>query len=386
MHEISAEQKMSYEIHVGPNIRKSPYFAATVKAGVRSFSVYNHMYIPGNFGDAQAEYERLINGVAMWDVAAQRQVELRGPDAAVLAEFLSTRDVAQMRSSQGRYVLMCNRDGMVINDPVLLPLAEDRYWFSIADSDIALWAAAFAEARELDVIVSEPDVSPLAIQGPHSSNVARELFGDWVLDLPYFAFRETTLDNIPLVVARSGWSKQGGYELYLMDGSRGVELWNLVHEAGQPHGIGPGAPNDVERIESGLISYGADIRCQTEPATPYELGLGRLVDLERKRDFVGRAVLERISQDVPARHRCGVYIEGPPVAPNEHPLTVMRKGRPVGTLSEMVYSPRLERNIGLAFISTTVAPDVQDLSILHDGKPRFIAQTDLPFISPVGTR
>lgn len=206
---------MSFDINIGPNIRKSAYFEATVADGVRSFSVYNHMYIPGNFGDPEAEYDRLLNGVAMWDVAAQRQVELSGPDAGALAQYLTPRNLSATRVGQGRYVPLCDHDGWLINDPVLLKLEDTRYWLSVADCDIHLWAAAVAREKRMDVQVFEPDVSPLAIQGPKAEDVTAALFGDWVRELRYFAFRDTDLNGIPLVLARSGWSKQGGFELYL---------------------------------------------------------------------------------------------------------------------------------------------------------------------------
>jgi glycine cleavage system aminomethyltransferase T len=233
---------VTYSIHIGPNIRTSPYFEATVADGVRSFSVYNHMAIPGHFGDPEAEYDRLLTGVAMWDVAAQRQVQLDGPDAMALAQLLTPRNLSGTKVGQGRYVPMCDHDGWLINDPVLLPLSETCVWLSIADSDIALWAAAVGRERGLDVRVGEPDVSPLAIQGPKAMDVASSLMGDWVRELKYFQFRETELDGIPLIVARSGWSKQGGVELYLRDGTRGTELWERVKRPARPSASAPARP------------------------------------------------------------------------------------------------------------------------------------------------
>lgn len=371
---------MSYALHIGPNIRKSPYFDATLAEGVRSFSVYNHMYIPGSFGDPDAEYDRLINSVAMWDVAAQRQVEIRGPDAGRLAQHLSTRDISGMVAGQGRYVTLCDADGLLINDPVLLKLSEDRYWFSIADSDILLWASAFAHAMGLDATVLEPDASPLAVQGPKAEDVVAALFGDWVRELRYFWFRETTLAGIPLILARSGWSKQGGFELYLQNAARGADLWRLVREAGAPMGIGPGAPNDIERIESGLISYGADMRRQTVPANPYEMGLGKLVDLDRQDDFVGRRALERIRAEGPQRRRRGGFLDGPEIAPNQHPVAIQFDGENVGVLSEVARSPRLGRNIGLALISNRVPDETPGLSVHLHGAEWPLALTQLPFI------
>jgi len=239
---------MSLMLSVGARVRKSPFFAATRKAGLAAASVYNHMFMPTSYGDPAAEYDRLVNGVAMWDVAVERQVALKGPDALKLARLLTPRNLDGLLIGQGKYVPICNYDGMIINDPVLLQVGEDEIWLSIADSDIVLWASAIAGAYGLDVRVFEPDVSPLAIQGPKSADVVADLFGDWARKLKYFGFRITELAGIPLVGARSGWSKQGGFELYLRDGQRGEELWDLVAKVGAPYGIGPGTPNYVERL------------------------------------------------------------------------------------------------------------------------------------------
>ncbi|AHM03102.1 aminomethyl transferase family protein [Roseibacterium elongatum DSM 19469] len=372
---------MSYSIHIGPNIRKSPYYEATVADRVQSFSVYNHMFIPGHFGDPAGEYHRLIHGVAMWDVAAQRQVELLGPDAWKLAQVLTPRDLSNTMIGQGRYVPLCDHDGWLINDPVLLPLAEDRVWLSIADSDIALWAKAIGRERGLDVEVHEPDVAPLAIQGPKAMDVAEALLGDWVRDLRHFQFREADLDGIPLIVARSGWSKQGGVELYLQDNAQGTRLWQMVKEAGAPWDIGPGAPNDVERLESGLISYGADMRWQSLPANPFEMGFGAMVHLDAGHDFVGRAALDRIKAEGIKRRLTGVFVEGAPVAGNQHPLPLMQHGQPVGHVSEIAHSPRLERNIAIGLVPADLDENAEGLSIGLDGTARAITLTALPFIA-----
>ncbi|TDQ84099.1 aminomethyltransferase [Dongia mobilis] len=369
---------MSIEIAIGSNIRKSPYFAATLRAGVKCFSVYNHTYIPAHFGDPEAEYRRLTTGVAIWDVAAQRQVELVGPDAARLAQYLTPRNLDGTRVGQGRYVPLCDHDGYLINDPVLLKLSEDRFWLSVADSDIHLWAEAVARERGWQVRVFEPDVSPLALQGPKAVEVTTALFGDWVRDLRYFWFRETSLDGIPLVLARSGWSKQGGYELYLTDGSRGNELWEKVMAAGRVHGIGPGAPNDLERLESGLISYGSDMRRQVVPADPFEMGLGGLVDLAGSHDFIGREALARVAARGPARRRVGFLLEGAPAAAG-HPVAVTRDGAELGVLSDMAYSRRFERTIGVGLVRSELADDALGLTAELPSGPHPVRVTALPF-------
>ena len=370
---------MTFSIHIGPNIRTSPYFEATVAAGVRSFSVYNHMYIPGHFGHPDAEYDRLLHGVAMWDVAAQRQVALTGPDAMALAQILTPRHLGGTRPGQGRYVPLCDHDGWLINDPVLLPLSGSEVWLSIADSDIALWAAAIGRERGLDVRVAELDVSPLAIQGPKAMDVATVLLGPWVRELRHFAFRETELDGMPLLVARSGWSKQGGVELYLRDGARGTELWERVAEAGAPFGIGPGAPNDIERLESGLISYGADMRRQAFPANPYEMGFGPMIDLEAGHDFIGRAALERIAAEGPTRRRVGVVLDGPPVAGNRQPLTLCRNGAPIGHVSEIAHSRRLGQTIGLGLAPAELPDDADGLTVVLPEGARGARLAAIPF-------
>jgi aminomethyltransferase len=369
---------MTFDFAIGANLRKSPYFAATLRAGVKSFSVYNHMLIPAHFGDPDAEYQRLMTGVAMWDVAAQRQVQIIGPDAARLVQYITPRNLAGTRVGQGRYVPICDHDGWIINDPVLLKLAEDRFWLSVADSDLHLWCQAIARERGWQAVVSEPDVSPLAIQGPRAEAVTAALFGDWVRDLRYFGFTETALDGIPLVLARSGWSKQGGFELYLTDASQGDALWERVATAGAPYGIGPGAPNDIERVESGLISYGSDIRWQVIPADPFEMGMGGLVDLGRADDYVGRAALQAIAARGPRRRRTGFWVEGRPDFPG-HPLPVHLGGQAVGIVSEMLYSPRLGRSIAVGLLRADLGDDTPGLTVALDKGAAGLRPTPLPF-------
>ena len=370
---------MSFTISVGPNLRKSPYFDATVADGVKAFSVYNHMYLPAQFGNPQREYQQLIDGVVMWDVGAQRQVEIVGGDAGQLLQYLCARNIANTQVGQGRYVPICNHRGQLINDPVMLKLAEDRYWLSIADSDIELWASAIAAERGLDVAVGEADASPLAIQGPQAARLVASLFGDWIHELGYFWFRATQLQDIPLLLARSGWSKQGGFELYLQDASRGEELWQLVKQAGSAYDIVPGAPNDIERVESGLLSYGADARLQVHPANPFELGLGKLIDLDDDHEFVGRQALLDIREAGIQRRLCGFFIDGSAVASNQHSLPVCSTGEQVGYVSEMVYSPRLERNIAIGLLATDLAGDTV-LEVQVGAEMRSLTPTALPFI------
>ena len=370
---------MSFEISIGCNVRKSPYFDATVADGVRSFSVYNHMFAPAHFGNPEREYRALLEKVVLWDVACERQVQVAGPDADALVRYLTPREIAGTAVGQGKYVPICDHDGSLINDPVLLKLADDRFWLSIADSDMLLWASAIAHERGLDVRVTEPDASPLAVQGPRADDVVAGLFGNWVRELKYFWFRETELDGIPILLARSGWSKQGGFELYLRDARRGTELYDRVKTAGEPYGIVPGAPSDVERVESGLLSYGADARYG---ANPFELGLGGFVHLDRVDDFVGKAALQDILDGGVRRRRAGFVISGSRIKGITEWHDVYLGQDVVGTVTEAVFSPRLARNIAVGMLASHVSADEQRLAIdLGDGR-RGVSEASLPFCQP----
>lgn len=366
-----------FQITPNTRIRPSPFFEATLAEGVKSFSTYNYMLLPTGYGDPEAEYWRLIEGASMWDVAVERQVQLAGPDAGRLAQILSPRDLTKCKIGQGKYVALCNHAGTLINDPILLKLAEDRYWLSIADSNMLFWARAVAAERGLEVEVTEADVSPLAVQGPKAEDVVASLCGNWVRELRYFWFRETEVEGIPLAVARSGWSKQGGFELYLMDGSKGTQLWNLVREAGKPWDIGPGNPNHCERIESGLLSWGGD----TDDATnPFEVRLERYLDLDLPDDVIGLRTLRGIKAEGPKRHQLGLLLEGDdPIGPQYRWHAISRDGRKVGDMTCSVWSWRLKQNIGFALISSDCQAGAR-VSVERDGSPIAAELTELPFL------
>ena len=348
-------------------------------AGATAFTVYNKMFMPLSYGDLIAEYDRLIKGVALWDVAGERQVQLLGPDAGRLAQRLSARDLSGMQIGQGKYVAMCDHDGRLLNDPILMKLDEARYWFSLADADMLLWCTAVANEGDFDVEVSEPDVSPLAIQGPRAVALAADLFGEWIHDLKYFWFRETELNGIPLVLCRSGWSKQGGFELFLQDGARGSELYEGISAAGTQYGIGPGAPNHVERVESGLLSFGGDT---TPDSNPFEAGMARYVDVATDADYIGKAALQRIVTDGPKRLFTGLMLEGD--APSAWPLAertpIFADGRRVGTLSAIVHSPRLGRTIGLAQIETELVESGASVEVNSPAGTQQAVVHRLPFV------
>jgi glycine cleavage system aminomethyltransferase T len=347
----------------GTQIRKSPYFDATIRWGAKGFSVYNHMYIPRDFGDPEQNFWNLINDAILCDVAVERQVEITGPDAAKFVQTLTPRDLSKMAVGQCKYVLITNADGGILNDPILLRLAENHFWISLADSDILLWAQGVAVHAGMDVTIREPDVSPLQLQGPKSGEVMKALFGDSIMDLKYYWLRELELDGIPLVVSRTGWSSELGYELYLRDGARGDELWEKIMAAGQPFGLKPGHTSSIRRIEGGMLSYHADADLNTNP---FELGLDRLVNLDMEADFIGKAALRRLKEQGISRKQVGLIIEGEPLkGPNTSYWTVRKNGESIGKVTSAVYSPRLKKNIALAMVAAEHADLGEEVEVVN---------------------
>lgn len=356
----------------------SPYFEATIAAGASEFTVYNHMYLPTSYGDPQGEYWQLVQRVALWDVAAQRQVEIWGPDASRLVDLLSARHVTRSPVGQARYAPVCDHDGRLLNDPVFLRVAEERWWMSIADGDMLAYCRVLAAERQLDVRVEEPDVSPLAVQGPMAEGVMRALLGEWVADLRPFQFRPVDLDGIPLWVGRAGWSKQGGFELYLCDGTKGLELWGRLIETGAPFDIAPGAPHQVERTEGGLLSFRTDTELDCDP---FEVNLGRWIDLDRPTEFIGKQALLAKRAQGPARRLVGLRISGDQLQPNARPWAARRGGKEVGSVRVALYSPRLKCNIGLALVRFDASGLGQVLELIPEhGPSREAVISEVPFI------
>ena len=366
-----------FSISPSARLRPSPFYDSTLEEGVRSFTTYNNMLMPTGYGDPEGEYWRLIHGVSQWDVSVERQVQLKGPDAGRLAQILAPRNLSKCINGQGKYVAICNHDGVLINDPILLKVDDNCFWLSIADSNIWFWAKAVAYERQLRVEVSEPDVSPMAIQGPKSDEVVASVFGDWIRDLKYFWFNQTSVDRIPVALARSGWSKQGGFEIYLMDGSKGKRLWDIIKEAGKPWDIGPGNPNLCERIESGLLSWGGD----TDKGTnPFEVRMEKYVDLDVPDDVVGIKALKRIQSEGPQRHQLGLILEEAiPMEPSFAWSEIQGDGVKFGDWTNNVWSYRLKKNIGFAFVSRNCRAG-EEVYVIRDGKSLKGQLVELPFI------
>lgn len=364
----------------GTQVRKSPFSDAALRWGAKGFSVYNHMYIPRDFGDPAQNFWNLINDAILCDVSVERQVEITGPDAAKFTQYLTCRDLSKCAVGQCKYVLITDQDGGIINDPILLKLAENHFWLSIADSDVLLWARGVAVNSGMDVHICEPDVSPLQLQGPKSRDVLRAAFGDAPTELKYYRFMEYDWDGVPLIISRTGWSSELGYEIFLRDGSAGDRLWEHIMAVGTPLGLKPGHTSSIRRIEAGMLSYHADM---TLANTPYELGLGRLVDLDMDGDFLSRSALTKLSQKGASQQLVGLEIEGTPfVGSNDFFWPVMADDARVGTVTSAIYSPRLDKNIALAIVGTEHASAGTVLRVDKLSETRRSVVVPIPFYDP----
>ena len=370
---------------ISPRTRKSPFFEATRRSGCKAYYVYNHMYLPAIYVDPVEDYWRLVEDVTLWDVGVERQVEITGPDAARFAQYLTPRNLAKCAVGQCKYVLITAEDGGIVNDPVLLRLGENHFWLSLADSDVLLWARGLALHSGMDVRIREPDVSPLQVQGPKSPDLLRDLFGDWVTGLRYYWFREAELDGMPVVVARTGWTALLGYEIYLRDGGYAEQLWETILKAGKPYNIAPTGPSSFRRVEAGILNYGVDMSLEENP---YEVGLGRLVDLDHDADFVGKEALMKVAAVGPKRCLVGVKIDGNPLPGyyNEHPWPLLglpeMPGRLSNKVTSCVYSPQLKKNIGIAMVPMDHTRVGIRLTVATPDGERQATVVPMPFIDP----
>jgi aminomethyltransferase len=363
---------------IGPRVRTSPFYASTLAAGLSAVSAYNHMWLPMGYGDPDEEYRRLTTGVSMWDVAAQRHIEVRGSDADELVQYVTTIDVRGVPEGSGAYAPVVDHAGVLINDPVVLHWLDGSWRFSIADSDLGLWLRTVAHFRDLTVEIRELDTATLAVQGPQADAVMADLGVGWPSTVEHLEFRAEQLPGagrpLDVVVSRSGWSTQGGVEIFLDDPDRADDLWRTVEAAGVAHDIGPGAPNATERIENVLLSYGTDTGYD---ADPLELGLESHLDLDGP-DFIGRTALRRRRDEGPRRHLLGVVLDGPAIGtlPSPAPLTV--DTAPIGELRAAVHSPRFDRNIGLALVSASHGPGTEG-EVVRNDEERTVHLVELPF-------
>ena len=364
----------------GTQIRKSPYFKSTVKWGATGFSVYNHMYIPRDFGNPEQNFWNLIEKSILCDVAVERQVEITGPDAYKFIQLLTPRDLSKLSIGQCKYVLIVNDKGGIINDPVLLRLGENHFWLSLADSDVLLWAQGVAVNSGLNIKIGEPDVSPLQLQGPTSAEIMVKLFGEDIKSLKYYWFKEYELDGIPLIISRTGWSSEFGYEIFLRDGSKGNELYEKIMQAGKEYGLQPGHTSSIRRIEGGMLSYHADADIETNP---FELGLDRLVNLDSEINFIGKEALKKIKHVGIKRIQVGLELDCAPLEkPNTAFWPIYKDKKKIGKVTSAVYSPRLKKNIALAMVEINHSEIGSNLKIISDNEEINSTIIEKPFYDP----
>lgn len=363
-------------LSISRRTRRTPFTDRVTAAGVKGYTVYNHMLLPTVFRSLEDDYWHLREAVQIWDVSCERQVEVRGPDAARLVQLLTPRDLSELAIGRCVYTPMVDETGGMLNDPVVLKLAEDRFWISIADSDLLFWVKGLANGQRLDVHVEEPDVSPLAVQGPKAEDVVADVFGERVRDIRFFRFEPMLFKGREFIVARSGYSKQGGFEIYLEGSEFGNELWDAVVEAGEPHDIHAGGPNLIERVEGGLLSYGNDM---TRENTPHECGLGKFCQTADAIGCIGRDALIRTIMEGPRRQIRGLRIDGDGLPPTIDPWLAAAGEEDAGIVTSCAWSPRLKTNVAIGMIEEAFWDAGTAVVVATPNGPRAAEVVDLPF-------
>ena len=371
----------SATLYFGPWYRQSPFFNATRRAGCTSYDIYNHMYLPAYYDDPETEYWALDRGVTMWDVGVERTVEVSGPDADRLIDMLTCRDLTKCAVKQGKYMLVTGPDGSIVNDPVLLHVDENRWWMQLADSDAGLYALGVAASAGLDAQVSLPDVHPMQVQGPMSAKTLEKLVGPGIYDVRYYWIESFEIRGIPVVISRTGWTAIPGFEVNLLDGARGDELWDAVAEAGEEFDIRPIAPCEARRIEGGIFNYGSDIRLGDTPF--HVMGLERLVE-EQPQDYIGKEALESLRASGVDRKLVGIELAGDELrAEMSEYWAVSSGGREVGHMTDAVWSPGLEKNIGYVWVPIDLAEPGNRLDVeTEDGQHLVGTTAGIPFVDP----
>ena len=369
----------STTLYFGPWYRRSPFFEATLKAGAKCYDIYNHMYLPGFFNDQVEEYWHLLNHVTLWDVSVERVVEITGPDASAFINTLTCRDLTKCAVGQGKYVLITAEDGGIVNDPVLLRIAEDTWWLCLADSDAGLWARGVAVHSGMDVKVHEPDVYPVQVQGKKAKDVMKDLVGDEIMDVRYYWTWQGDIQGIPVVISRTGWTAEIGFEVYLRDPSRGEDLWNLIMEAGQPYDIKPTGPIEAKRIEAGIFNYNSDMTIKNNP---FEImSLERLVE-DQEAGYIGKDALMKIKKEGVKQKLVGIEFEG------DNPVDLIdfwpasSNGQEVGRVTKVIWSPRLEKNIGYVWVPIELADAGNELEITSPDGVLKGKTAAIPFVDP----
>jgi len=371
------------QVQRGARNRRTPYHEATQRYEPKGYTVYNHTYFPIRFDTFEAEFDALLNGVTLWDVSVERCLEISGRDGFRFAQLLTPRDLSTCAVGQAKYVLICDRDGGIVNDPVLTRMDENTFWFALASSDALLFARGLRNAYpDLDVTIQEADVAPLQVQGPRSKDLMAKLLGEEILELRYYFWTEAKIAGAPVVVTRTGWTSEVGYEVYLTDTTRGVEVYEAIMEAGREFGIKPTGPSDIRRIEGAIFNWGADM---TYENNPLELGLERLVDWDLSDDeSISMAALREIRERGVSRRINGVELDGQPFPElnNVKWPVVEADGTKIGKVTSAIYSPRLEKNIGFAWLPAERSTEGATVTVQTEWGTRQGTVVQMPFVDP----
>ena len=367
----------SYPIVKSRRVRSTPYTSRIEKQGVTAYTVYNHMLLPAAFGSLEESCDHLKKNVQVWDVAAERQVEISGKDATKLVQLMTCRDLSKSKVGRCYYCPLIDENGNLVNDPVILKLAEDRWWISIADSDVIFFAKGLASGNKFDVKIFEPIVDILAVQGPKSFDLMEKVFGEKIKELKFFGFDYFTFNGAKHLIARSGWSKQGGFEIYVENTDSGLKLYDHLFEIGKEFNVRPGCPNLIERIESGLLSYGNDF---DNNDNPFQCGFDKYIDLDADINFLGKDKLQKIKEKGIDRKLMGVQIDLTKILLTSSLNIKNNDGNIIGELRSACYSPHFKKVIGIAMIKEPYCKASSSGTIEIDGNSLALKVCDLPFI------
>jgi aminomethyltransferase len=371
---------VSTTLYFGPWYRRSPFFEATLRAGCKAYDVYNKMYLPAEYDDPAVEYRALNDGVTLWDVGVERTVQVSGPDADRLIDMLTCRDLTRCAVKQGKYMLVTAPDGGIVNDPVLLHVEEGVWWMQLADSDAGLYALGVLSQTGLDAEVSYPDVHPVQVQGPLSARTLEKLVGPAIYDLAYYWCDRFEIGNVPVVISRTGWSAVPGFEVNLLDGSLGDALWEAIMGAGEEFAIRPIAPSEARRVEAGIFNWGSDMTLRDTPF--HVMGLERLVE-EQPQDYIGKEALERIRREGVDRKLVGIaFEEAEPIPAITRAWTALHGGHEVGRVTDAVWSPGLERNIGYVWVPIELAEPGHRIDVDSEHGALAGLTAAIPFVDP----
>ena len=366
----------------GARNRRTPYYEATQRSSPKAYTVYNHMYFPIRFDTFENEFQALLNDVTIWDVSVERCIEVSGPDGFKFAQLVTPRNLSKCAVGQGKYVLICDSDGGVINDPVMTRMDENTFWFALASSDVLLFFKGLKNAYpKLNVTIRELDVAPLQVQGPKSKDLMKDLLGESILDLKYYFWRKAEIKGVPVVITRTGWTSEVGYEVYLLDPTKGSVIWDTLLEVGKKYNVKPTGPSDIRRVEGGILNWGADM---TYENNAIELGLERLVDFSLPEDAcISIGALKKIKAQGVKKRLVGVELDGEPFpALNNVKWPATKDGAAVGKVTSAIYSPRLKKNIGYCWLPTEIAKDGTKVKVETEWGPRNATVVPMPFVDP----